>query len=345
VNFTALPGTAGEATFVGSSFRQTHEQGTVSELRGAAATESAFRRSAPGKRYVHLATHGFFDTPVPLVPLPVLAARMVGAATLPGVAGPWLALSALVATTQGENARAAEALLTWMSGVHPGLLSGIALAGANRGAEASAGSPQGDDGILTALEVAEMDLQSAELVVLSACDTGLSVPAGGEGLFGLQRAFQVAGARAVVASLWKVDDEITQQLMSRFYANLWEKRLPPLEALRQAQLSILNSAAGASKQRGPGSEKAVPADASVARAHPRLWAAWVLSGDPGDLAEPAVGPSTREGEPPPRAASVPELRWVIYAGGGLLGGLVVLIVGWRLLRSFRRASRKHSTPR
>ena len=116
------------------------------------------------------------------------------------------------------------------------MLSGLALAGANRNPESSTDVLQLDDGILTALEVAELDLGGTELVVLSACETGLGRAAGGEGLLGLQRAFQVAGARTVVASLWKVDDEATQQLMSEFYSNLWQKHLSPLEALRQAQL-------------------------------------------------------------------------------------------------------------
>ena len=88
-----------------------------------------------------------------------------------------------------------------MVGFHPGLLSGLALAGANRPPE-----PGQDDGILTALEVAELDLSGVEMVTLSACQTGLGQSAGGEGLLGLQRAFQVAGAHAVVASSLGCDD-------------------------------------------------------------------------------------------------------------------------------------------
>jgi CHAT domain-containing protein len=109
--------------------------------------------------------------------------------------------------------------------------------------------------------------------------------AGGEGLLGLQRAFQVAGARTVVASLWQVPDQQTRELMDHFYENLWHKKLPRLEALRQAQLWLLK----AGPKRGPGKER--PADpkalaeakpepaAGAGKAPPFYWAGFVLSGD------------------------------------------------------------------
>src|SRR5262249_13593553 len=106
----------------------------------------------------------------------------------------------------------------------------LGLAGANQAA---------DRGYLTAEEVAGLDLRGTELVVLSACATSLGKTVGGEGLLGLQRAFQAAGARTLVASLWSVDDAATSVLIEEFYAHLWQKQLSKLEALRQAQLTVL----------------------------------------------------------------------------------------------------------
>ena len=108
---------------------------------------------------------------------------------------------------------------------------------------------------------------------MSACETGLGEVAGGEGLLGLQRAFQVAGARAVVASLWKVPDLPTQNLMTRFYEQLWRKGLPSRVALREAQLEMLRE--GYRRGIVP-----VPADApKPERVPPFNWAAFVLSTD------------------------------------------------------------------
>ncbi len=126
----------------------------------------------------------------------------------------------------------------------PLLRSGVILAGGGRAPEAasadiSVNAPTRDDGILTAEEIQALDLRDCDLVVLSACETGLGRLEAGQGVLGMQRAFQAAGGRAVVASLWKVDDAATAVLMERFYANLWTKKLPKLEALRQAQLDIL----------------------------------------------------------------------------------------------------------
>src|SRR5208282_2113654 len=93
-------------------------------------------------------------------------------------------------------------------------------------------------GILTGESLVDLNLSGLELAVLSACETGLGDVAGGEGTFGLQRAFHLAGTRDVVASLWKVPDQSTAALMALFYRNLWTQNLSPMESLRQAQLEI-----------------------------------------------------------------------------------------------------------
>jgi CHAT domain-containing protein len=146
-----------------------------------------------------------------------------------------------------------------------------------------------NSGILTAEEIGAQNLDGVRLVVLSACESGLGKQASGEGVLGLQRSFQSAGVRSVVASLWSVDDAATKSLMAAFYENLWEKKMPTLEALRQAQLTMLKEYEPmAGKLRGPGTEHAVdPGELARAKELPRnvtslspfYWSSFVLSGD------------------------------------------------------------------
>ncbi|MBP8131442.1 MAG: CHAT domain-containing protein [Candidatus Hydrogenedentes bacterium] len=119
----------------------------------------------------------------------------------------------------------------------PMLGSGICLAGVNTWLAGGALPEEAEDGVLTAVDVSGLDLQNTELVVLSACDTGLGRTYRGEGVFGLRRAFVTAGAKTLVMSLWKVADEQTSSLMQQFYEYLLEGK-GRAEALRAAKLSI-----------------------------------------------------------------------------------------------------------
>jgi CHAT domain-containing protein/tetratricopeptide (TPR) repeat protein len=255
IHWSGLPATGQEASDIESAFTKLYPRAEVAGLRATEATEGTLRTLAPKFRFVHLATHGFFADPS--------------------------AKSALDRGDESPNVlRLGRESRGAITGHHPGLLSGIVLAGANQPL-----TGDHDDGILTALEVGELDLRGTRLITLSACETGLGATAGGEGVLGLQRALQLAGARTTVASLWKVSDDATRALMVCFYQNLWGKKLPVLEALRQAQLTMLrdgitpqkSSTGTGSEQRGLDIAK-VPA-APEKRLSPYYWGAFVLSGD------------------------------------------------------------------
>lgn len=117
----------------------------------------------------------------------------------------------------------------------PMLRSGLFFAGANRTQSSAPAGAGLDNGVLTASEAAQLDLQGTELVVLSACETALGEGRNGEGVYGLRRGLQEAGAEAVLMSMWSVPDQETEELMSLFYRK-WLSGLDKQEALRQAQL-------------------------------------------------------------------------------------------------------------
>jgi CHAT domain-containing protein len=252
VRWPALPGTVRELERV----RDLAGDRAVLVRRAAEAGTARVLDDLPSARWAHLATHGFFANP-----------RFRSALRLPEAGF--------------ETGRAGERI--GAGARNPLVLSGLVLAGANVPVK---DSEKEDGGILTAEAIAGMDLDLLELAVLSACETGLGEVAGGEGVFGLQRAFHIAGAKNVIASLWKVDDEATAALMSLFYHNLWREKLPALEALRQAQLTLYRHPeriTALARQRGPDFEKTtrLPSSsgaASAPRAPARLWAAFVLSG-------------------------------------------------------------------
>ncbi|APZ93254.1 CHAT domain-containing protein [Fuerstiella marisgermanici] len=153
-----------------------------------------------------------------------------------------------------------------MEGLYPGVLSGLALANANR---------PNDDGLLTAHEISQMELSNLHTVVLSACETAVGDYSRGEGQMSLQWAFHRAGAKSCVSSLWKVPDAATSRLMDKFYEYLWNGETK-LEALRSAQIWVL---------RNPDATKESSRGATITEASsqnlnsPYFWAAFQLSGD------------------------------------------------------------------
>jgi CHAT domain-containing protein/Tfp pilus assembly protein PilF len=263
-SWNALPGFRAEMTTVQSLHRKRFgADAPVATLTGTAATEDSLLNQASRFQTLHLITHGFFSDP---------AVQSIDQADVKqdGFA---------------SNSRAADPFInTWM----PGLLSGLVMAGAN----ASSDDPEDlDDGILRASEIEASSMQGVDLVVLSACETGLGAVAGGEGLAGLQRAFHMAGARSVIASLWKVDDRGTLELMRRFYTNLWQHNMSKIDALREAQLWMLRhpkeleemgvkGAATRGKIRDlKNNDRKNTEITAAAHTDPYFWAAFQLSGD------------------------------------------------------------------
>lgn len=144
---------------------------------------------------------------------------------------------------------------------NPLLRSGLALAGANTWDKGGSLPLEAEDGLLTAEDVSGLDLSATELVVLSACETGLGEIQAGEGVFGLRRAFILAGAKTLIMSLWKVPDQQTQELMEEFYQRMLTGQ-PRADALRAAQLLL-----------------------KAKYIHPYYWGAFICQGTPNALSQ------------------------------------------------------------
>jgi CHAT domain-containing protein/tetratricopeptide (TPR) repeat protein len=146
-------------------------------------------------------------------------------------------------------------------GTEPMVLSGLYLAGADHALNQKPALKNIDDGVLTALEASGLDLAGTELVVLSACDTGLGEMRASEGIFGLRRALQESGAESVMLTMWSVPDSDTQKLVTEFYKK-WLSGMDKHEALREAQQELRNDV----RSRFEGEDR------------PYYWGAFVLVG-------------------------------------------------------------------
>lgn len=207
---TDLPSTLTEVNDIAQTMDKADYEETLTI--GEEGTESAFKAlSGQRRNIIHVATHGFYWTGHEAEKI----GRLLGRQEL---------MDATIENNVNEDKSLSR--------------SGLLFSGANNALKQGYKKKDGmDDGILTAKEIAGMDLRGTDLVVLSACQTGLG-EVSGEGVFGLQRGFKKAGANALLMSLWKVDDEATSLLMREFYDNSLTKGMDLQQSLHEAQKTV-----------------------------------------------------------------------------------------------------------
>ena len=226
--FDPLPGSIEELRHVATSWRAVHAQ-EPELLMGRAASEAALRLRAPGVELLHLATHGFF--------LPDSCRGRTSNHR------PMLADLNSVPLPPGPD----ETLLR----------TGVVLAGAN-----APGPDATDDGILTAADIAMLDLSAARLVVLSACETGQGALPEAEGVLGLRSALRQAGVRASITSLHRISDEATARWMALFYDGWLGRQLALPDAVRGAARTLRKELLARGEDDRPG-----------------VWGAFIASGE------------------------------------------------------------------
>jgi CHAT domain-containing protein/Tfp pilus assembly protein PilF len=219
-SFTSLPATQKEIESI-EEYLKNNKSLQVKKITDKSATESNVKNEASQVKLLHIATHGFF----------------------------------IPTHQEEEHDKSINFATNEEERDDPMLRSGLILAGVTDYFRSEKKSQDQEDGILTAYEVMNLKLENTTLVVLSACETGLGKVQAGEGVYGLQRAFKIAGTQALVMSLWKVDDVATQELMQSFYDE-WMKTNNKTQAFRNAQNKILQK-----------------------YKHPYFWGAFVMIGE------------------------------------------------------------------
>lgn len=254
IRFSPLPASGEEAGRVAELWSQAGGVGKdVFVLTGAAANEAEVKRLAPGRRLLHLATHGFF------IDGSCAGGGPTDSRGIGGIVAAQPPVGAPPGSKQVEHPSRAAAPLPSRGAINPLRLSGLALAGANHRDSAPPGV---EDGVLTAEEIATLDLGATEWAVLSACDTGLGDISSGEGLFGLRRALQVAGARTVILSLWSVRDQDALRWMQSLYRARLVRHADTATAVRAASRELL-------------AERRAAHDST----HPFYWAGFLATGE------------------------------------------------------------------